>query len=518
VAGLATALKKPLLMLAEREFLAPVDYCDLLKHYHSARDAVRDLDQWLGIVDELASKKERDTDDYARRVALAAGLKRLKLGAYIAEEEATAPQDWFVETLAFRDALNGKRSVFVGHKGSGKTANLLMLKDELTADKRNLVCVIKPPSYEYEGLVEVMRKLASRDRKAFALEALWKYLLLTEIASALAHRFEGKDASALSGAETEFLTFVDASERRIRDHFAVRLEECVHRLASLYAAKDNDAVSAATDGISEALHAKPIPVLVGRLLAALQPIRRVIILIDNLDKGWDRRADLALLSEVLLGLLGAVNRVKADLLKGQRGTSGVEVSLALFLRADIFEFVRQFAHEPDKLNPGVLTWEDPDLLSRVLEERYATSHQTPGEHLWRDYFCNTVAGVPTKQYILRAILPRPRDLLYFANAALEIAINRGHSKIDEGDIVDARQRYSQLAFDSILVGNGVTVANLEAVLYEFAGALPTVTSEQVHANILRAGLSMDHAEEVTEHLIKLGFVGVEVSENEWRFL
>ena len=47
VAGMALGFNKPLLMLAEGDFLAPLDYRDVLRHYQSATESKKHLDTWL---------------------------------------------------------------------------------------------------------------------------------------------------------------------------------------------------------------------------------------------------------------------------------------------------------------------------------------------------------------------------------------------------------------------------------------------------------------------------------------
>ena len=76
---------------------------------------------------------------------------------------------------------------------------------------------------------------------------------------------------------------------------------------------------------------------------------------------------------------------------------------ALFLRSDIYAAMLQFAKERDKLPARLITWGDPELLRRVIEERFIKSGagiKSPLE-VWERYFVPTVRGITTWKYIGR---------------------------------------------------------------------------------------------------------------------
>ena len=60
VCGMAHGFKKPLLMLAEGEFLSPIDYRDYLKHYDSAHEALRYLEEWLPPVEHTLKTDQEE--------------------------------------------------------------------------------------------------------------------------------------------------------------------------------------------------------------------------------------------------------------------------------------------------------------------------------------------------------------------------------------------------------------------------------------------------------------------------
>ena len=99
-------------------------------------------------------------------------------------------------------------------------------------------------------------------------------------------------------------------------------------------------------------------------------------MIDNLDKAWDKQSDIPSLTEFLLGLLKAASRISNDFRSVAATQQSVNVSLAVFIRADIFYRVMTIARERDKIPYSSLAWTDPEQLIRVLEERMEVSRSS----------------------------------------------------------------------------------------------------------------------------------------------
>jgi hypothetical protein len=164
-----------------------------------------------------------------------------------------------------------------------------------------------------------------------------------------------------------------------------------------------------------------------------------------------------------------------------------------------------------------LNWDDPELLLRVVEERYTASHGTASDpaNMWHKYFCPQVRGIPTREYLTSRILPRPRDIVFFVKAAVSFAVNRKHDRVEERDIVDGEKQYSQYAWDSILVENGITIPQLEAVLIEFVSSDAVIRESTVREKISASGVYAEKVDSVIEHLVKLTFIGLEVSREQF---
>ena len=516
VCGMAHGFNKLLLMLAEDKFLPPVDYRDYLKQYNTTRAALEHLQEWLPSVEKVLKDKQEVTE-IQHAAQFATDLKNLRFGEPVAEnEEEDLVEKYFIPTAAYDDAVNGRRTVFVGRKGAGKTANLIKLEDELGKNQQNLVCVIKPQRYQMLGMVDLLKQYQHRNVKGYAIESLWKFLLLTEIANAAFNNLINSPDGLANTEAQRFYSFVTKNEEIICEDFPTRLESCVQDLKDAVGASNGENTYLP---VSEALHSgilKQLRVELGEYLSKKQ---RVAILVDNLDQAWEQHNEIEALSEILWGLLEVAKQLPGELEKQDSRRQSIQLSLAIFLRSDIFYRIREAAHEPDKMPYELLNWDNPESLCHIIEERFSSSFDPPlsSDVLWEEYFCPTVSGISTKEYITETILKRPRDIIFFVNAAVTTAINRGHKRIEEDDILGAEKQYSQHAFDSVNVENTLLDINLKDVIFGFVGMPAILTIPEVLESLQFAKVSDEMIEPTIDVLHDLTFLGLEVGEGRFIF-
>lgn len=375
--------------------------------------------------------------------------------------------------------------------------------------------MIKPSSYELEGLLGVIHHLKQRELGDYFLEGLWRYLLYTEVAISAVREAEARPAGiAIGSAMDQLRAEMVSIGIQADEDFAVRLENVVKQLHDDLAELPSS-TGDARSFINERLNAGVLADLRRTLGLAVQDRERVAVLIDNLDKAWERGTDYPLLARLILGLLTAVGKVEREFRREDSWRRGVNLSLTVFLRADIYNVVAQHAREPDKISTLSIEWKDPELLARVIEDRYAAAHESlPGANVWTELFDAEVQGVPTRDYLLWRVLPRPRDLVYLGNAALTAAVNRRHEQVTSDDIIFAEKGYSLFALDALLVESYATDIDLENSLYEFAGLDSTLDETQVVQLLNGVGGGL-----VTrDWLVRAGFLGLEVSDEHFEYV
>ncbi len=523
IAGMSVGMGKTLLMLSEGIQLAPLDYRELLLNYSTAKEAVGSLNDWLEPIEANWLENKSKQNSHIATLKLANELKNLKVGEPIAENEIENLVDYyFVETSSYIEARDGLQTVFVGRKGTGKSANYYKLSDELSSDKRNLVVCIKPISYELLGVNNLLEQFHEKASKNYTIESLWKFLLLSEIGNTIIQQIKERPFgdTQTSEDETELLELFNSNNGTLGKDFAIRLERSINSIHSntqIFSKQQN--LEANQNAITEAIHKgiyKQLRIVIGKLISNKQ---RIIILIDNLDKAWDKNRDLALVADFFLGLLSASQRLSQDFKRDDSRRDSAVINVVIFLRSDIFYKIKSIAREPDKISGYGLTWDDRELLLRVVEERFIALHQgnlRPDE-IWTRYFCDSVRGVPVQDYFLEKCLPRPRDVLYFIKAAIANAVNRRHSKVEENDVLDGEKQYSQFAIESLLVEGDTANFPLESIIYELVGASSYLSERDVEDILSRLGKSLIETNKVIEELCKLRFFGIQINEDDYRF-
>lgn len=518
VSGLAHGFGKNLLMLAHEPYKSPIDYRELLQTHRTAEECNMIASSWLDEIEQKFNKRTADVGEYVEIVRAHSELQSISIGDYIAENESDSLLDYFIPVAPYEEALVSKRSICVGRKGSGKTAFLYKLADDIQSDIRNHICLIKPVAYELEGILRMLRQALPQSEKGYLIESFWKFLIYTEIAKSIYDEVESQPLYQLDEAEKEMLDYVRNHSSLITPGFSIRLESIVSKLQHLSDFKSGEDQRAR---MSELLHIEVIGKLRSILGKVLQKKNKVAILVDNLDKAWKPREDLVQLCDLLFGMLSVSQSIVLDFEKSDNKRQSVNLSIIIFLRSDIFSQVIKYARERDKISYSMITWDDPETLIRVLEERFIASPypriSSPKE-VWSKYFCASVRGIPTRSYLTKYILPRPRDLIYLSKTAIAQAVNRRHAKVEEEDILEAQNKYSQYALDTIIVENSIQIEALESLLYEFVGSEEVINSNDILEAMKICKIPEDKLDEVIELLCDLTFIGMEVANGRFEFL
>jgi hypothetical protein len=519
IAGLARGLNRPLLIVVDEEYRGPVDYKDILYRYHNKKKLSEKLKEWLS---KAFDAWNRENAQIAKlevpKMELATELKELKFGDYVAENESDTLDEYFVETAEYEAVLRESSVVFVGRKGMGKSANMIRASQVLGDDRRNLVCLIRPTNYDLDGLVGVLQSIGGDGNQSFLVDSFWRFLLYSEIAINTVAAAERLPAGISAGTPVAHLRDY-LVQNNISDEFSVRLERVIEgALAELKEAPQGSTIQKQRERIAQVLHGNIVGNLRRLLGDALRDRHRVALLVDNLDSAWTRSGQLRSQAVLLVGLLGAVSRIAEDFQKENNRLQSVNVTISVFLRSDIYDEVIKEAREPDKINTKRIDWNQPELLKRVMDERYLSARPTgtSPDELWQKFFCAEVDGTPTLDHIFATILPRPRDLVYFCKAAVQNAANARHSVVDENDIHEAEKIYSRFAVDALLVEYSSSIENLEDVIYEFTGS-EDILSRSTVLELISGGIEGSNggtAEECLEGLLKISFLGIEVRDGE----
>ncbi len=518
VAGLAFGLQKPLLMLAHKPYQSPIDYHDLLRVHEDAKQAEAFYQGWLSALLESEKHDLERRAHHTRAVAAHGGLVELNVGDPIAEHGSEELFDYFIPTSAYADALNGQYSLFVGRKGAGKTATLLKVADRLRSDPRNHICEVRPVAYELEGLLSILKQQMTVSEKGYLIESFWKALIYTELAKSVYEAITSKlEYLGRTRAEEELVAFVAKNEELILPEFSMRLDALVARLSSV--SQTSGSRTDLKTRISEGLHKSLLGQLRDLISACLEKANKVALLVDNLDKNWTHKTEIELTSELLLALLSVGPRVADEFRKSSLGKRRLDVMMTIFIRSDIYAAVLSHARESDKLPIRKIEWNDAELLARVIEKRIMTSD--PGirdsAEVWDKYFVDQVLGTPTKDFLISAVFPRPRDLIYLVRASLQHAVNRGHLKIQERDVLSGLEQYSSFAFASLMAEGTPQFRQLQDFMVQLFGGPSTLTEDEIRDALEEGNLGITHLDYIVSLLQELTFLSFETSRGHFVF-
>ncbi len=510
VAGLARGFERAVLMLAPEPYQTPMDYRDLLRVHKTAEDCAGIAEDWLAAIkDRLPPRRIRSVAE-RRETAPELNLRNLRLGEWVAEHEHIALGDYFVEMSWFLEALESQNTIFVGRRGTGKTATLYALERALRRQADSHICIVKPQGYEVDGIIRLLNQSIDRSEQGNLIESLWKYLLYTELVSSVAHNYYSRPPHIQAQMESErrVVEFYEQRQAILGDPFSIRLDKAVRSLLDL---ETEPGEQAQRTRISEKLHSGligEIRILLGQTLGSK---KTVAILIDNLDEPWEASHDIDALSALLMGLLRVSVGITEDLRHGDSRRLPVNASMTVFLRSDIFFHLRRVAAERDKLPVRFISWSDGHSVMRIIDDRLASSlgWNINVDDIWQKLFVAEVNGESAKDFIIAWSMTRPRDAIYFVKQALAAAVNRGHVVVTEEDLFTARRQYSEFAFTALRAEDHPQKGRLEGIMMEFAGMPCTVTQQEVAAAILRAETPEQDVEFYIDLLCDLNFLGVE---------
>ncbi|MBP2641039.1 MAG: hypothetical protein H6Q66_1990 [Firmicutes bacterium] len=433
-------------------------------------------------------------------------LLEVNLGDSIAENEEKELSNYFIKTGQFNQALKCRQALIIGCKGTGKTATFYQLRDAFTCKHvKNIVCEIKPADYKMARFLTSLSKLAEREGFVeHVLENVWKFILYCEIMVVLKKYIEKRPVeTGRTRAEEDFLSFFTLHAVLVEAPFEQKLEIVSNWLED---------VALNPDSFSKKIHDKMLKDGKKYITPIIQTTNKIVILIDNLDKSWHAESDLTLQAQLVFSLLGIHRRLRTDF------GEDLDISVIIFLRRNILEYILnlEIVREPDKIitDQIELIWNDQEMLMRVIEERFRKvtikNGTTPPEDIWTEFFAHKVKGVQTREWLYNNVLPRPRDLIHFVQKAIEWAINRGHSEIEEADMLIAHEYYSGFALKQIIAEYKAEQPWLENVINSFAGKADHWTLQELIKHIGENTNKTDEKDirNMIADMVSVGFFGV----------
>lgn len=518
VAGVALGLGLNVFLICEDPYNTPLDYKELLKKYTNKVECLNSISPFLDRVKSDYFQNLERSRNIIRTQIKKSELQRISFGEFLAEHEKDQISNYYIETTAYRDLIRNEYNIIVGRKGSGKSATLYYLKNSLELNAKYHVCIIRPFNFDLDGLLYTLINVPEYFQKSYLIESVWKLIIYTEIAKSIYEKLKSRNFATLTPDEISLIEFVEKDTRLFATEFHDRIHETFKFIAS------NLNVDSKTDKhkISELLHIDDLPKVKETILNALGKGKQIVLLVDNLDKSWKKGELLEYQSKWILGLLGLTGKLINELSSSKGQSKEVKFQITIFLRSDIFNNILIHAREPDKIQYSKLKVEDKDILFRIIEERFIklSNNKYINTDLWEKYMPVHIDGEQIQDYIYKTIIPRPRDIIFLFNKMKDIAILRGHEKIEVLDVHTAYKEYSEWILSSFLVENGVTLNQMEDFLYQFVGEKRIVSKTDIENKAQKSKIYFTDkysVEDFINNLILLSILGRETQLNQFTY-
>jgi hypothetical protein len=362
------------------------------------------------------------------------GVRNIDLGSSNAESDSRLAE-YFVTTPYVKEALGGRKTLFLGRKGSGKSALFREFPRLLSDSMPAFITVsLTPDEYLWEALRRY-RETGLSDTAAH--RNAWKLTLAVQISAQLVAQNYSPQSSAERSAEImrQFLT----------DNFGDPVlppggvVKVLSGLRSFNLSAFGFGAGVTKDAPSEE---QITPGVIGKLMELIALCLTevgVVVLIDRLDEEWDGSYEA---ERLLIALLMVAKDLNDSIGPDRLGGGGLKV--LVFLRSDIYgglgtdpsgpQFDDQDKHRGTE---QVLTWTVPELRQMV------TARLPEGLDADDLFEAGQMRGESSAfSYIVTRTFLRPREVIQFVEAC-QLAAATDADEITKDTIRAAEQQYSR---------------------------------------------------------------------------
>src|SRR5581483_10404793 len=411
---------------------------------------------------------------------------------------------YFVKTPQFQQARQGHARLVVGRKGSGKTAVFYGVRNFLKSSSRNVSLDLKPEGHQFTKLRELILTHLSEGAQLHTLTAFWNYLLCLELARRLIER-DANLACRTTDQVERFNALKDMFQRHaaLEDtDFSERIMALVNRIIEHFPDLAKGGVKSSE--ITRFIYGEDINAMLKGVTSYLKPQEHVWLLFDNIDKGWPalgaEKGDIAIVRCLLEATRKFQFAIQAD---------GIEFTGVVFIRKDIYDLLVEQSSDRGKESIANLDWSDTSLMKELVRRRFETGDLGGSfEQIWEKIFTLHVAGRNSFDYVLERTFMRPRDVLNFLRKAIQIAVSRGHHRVDEEDIRTAERALSEDMLNDLKYEMRDVFPQYPNVLNAFFGKEIHLSYNDIWLVLSDAGVKDSNINACLDALLWFSFLGV----------
>lgn len=496
--GLAHGFELDALALQYGNGPAPADYRDYITNSTFRKETFNHVEAYCAqtlIRNQQVSARSRRDD-----LGL---LNQIDLGSPVAEYETQQLNEYFVRTAEFARAIRAEGGVVIGRKGSGKSAIYFQVISVLQKDRQRCIVDLRPASHNLSEMRESLLGVVAVGVFDHTIAAFWQYVMLLE--TLLKIREEVLPKSKNNFALQERIRAIEEEfsldESVVAGDFTSRLKTAIDLVvATLRTARSDHDVR---QQITNLLFERPIPRLREAVLSFGDFFSEIVILIDDLDKGWPPLQVEAHDVATIRHLIEVLNKVQRDLTR-----KGVGFRHLVFLRSDIYERLVEQTSDRGKYNVIKVDWSDPEQLRHLLRERIInTLDKSHHEDAWAAIDPEVEPGITAVDKLIETSLRRPRFLIDVMERTLSFAINRGHGFVTSDDVSEGARQMSLYLVSDFAYEMRDLAGTPQDLFYSFIGAPSSLSHEEIEKLLADVKLDLTTGQ-VVELLLWYGFLGV----------
>ena len=454
--GFSIGLGKQVLVLQEKPAVSILDLGSVSLPFE-AEDQVQEIvDAWIDKQVRISVSQTLES----RRKASSRQQADLLRSIYLGHPDALQDNEllsYFVPTKEFNDAIEGRRSIFIGRRGSGKSANFQAIRAEISGQHNTVSVEILPDDFQLKRISNYLEHAADLPDPRLVFQSIWNYVLTTEMLKALAEKTDRLIISPDDISRNNLRHIYDSEYDKLAMDFGSRV---VFALEEVFPPNHDMTLEESRQNAEEAFKSLQNYHLSNLLkeFAGKEGITFFIVA-DDLDKHW--RANTEHSIDLLLGLISEVARMQVFF--------GKCLKIALFLREDIYDVLTRYDEDLPKRDILRMEWTSSSLRHLVAARLAMKADGQNDDEIWSAIFPEPVNNVTASKYILTRSLPRPRDVLNLCQKAIDHAQRNGHKYVKAQDILEGEKSFSEALFYSVSSEFRGLYPDLAEVLIEFAG-------------------------------------------------
>lgn len=504
--GVAHGYRIDALVIQNENSPAPVDYRDFIRNSNSRLETERHVEQFCASTLVLNQRPVR-TDQKYRGI-----LSEIELGSPAAENEVQQLSAYFLKTAEYNRALRAEGAVVIGRKGSGKSAVFLQVVEHEIESRQTCIVDLRPASHNLSEMREGLLSIANQGIFDHTIAAFWQYVIYSEILLKMREIVlpRSKNDYALQSRIRDLETEFKLDDAIVSGDFTSRLATAIDTVVNYVRDEPNPTRLRAQ--LTNMMFEDPLPRLRDTIASFRDHFDSIIVLIDDLDKGWPPRQvedhDIGIVKH----LIEVLNRIRRDLSRRRFAFRHL-----LFLRSDIYERLVEETSDRGKYNPIKVDWSDPEQLRHLLRMRvYSAINKVHREAAWAA-LDTPVNGQSAVDIMIKESLRRPRFLIDYCERALSFAINRGHTVVEASDLIEAGRQMSLYLVSDFGYELRDVAGTPEDIFYRFIG-VPEVLSAEALEQILSDDFLSLGIPETIDLLLWYGFLGVRFEDGRSLFI